>query len=121
MPCLATSASISEATLAFALSASMRKARRVTTGSSAEHARTLSGSPLEVREPGEAVVTAVEAGGREQGCADVAREEPVAPCDLIQRMHGERSRPGEPELVAGAVEERQERVAVAGRAVAEPR
>src|SRR6266545_6348119 len=67
--------------------------------------------------------TSFEAVGGEQRSADVAREERVPrlppPADLLERVDGEPSRPLQPPLVAGALEDLQERVAVPGSAVAE--
>src|SRR5690349_4273826 len=67
------------------------------------------------------------AAREEAGGADVAGPQRVAPpavlragpLDLGRGVHRERPRPFQPALVAGAVEELQERVAVAGGAVAE--
>ena len=71
----------------------------------------------------------VDAVGREERRPDVAREERVAasaalvtcPLDLLEGMDGEAARTLEPELVPGSRERLQERVAVAGRAVADAR
>src|SRR5438105_15826770 len=69
----------------------------------------------------------IEAGGREERCADITGEEGVAtaavrlgdPLGLGERVDAEAARALEPALVAGALERLQEREAVAGGAVAE--
>src|SRR5512133_393009 len=65
----------------------------------------------------------VEGGARVSGRERVASAAVVHGCslDLLDRVHGERARPVEPELVSGPLQELQECVAVAPGAVAEVR
>ena len=59
-------------------------------------------------------------GRPSRGCATPCRAR-LGPLDLADRVRGEPARAVEPALVAGALEEREERVAVPGRAMAEAR